>query len=500
MSLTRDDSVFLHVARSLGLVTLSLICLPASLALVLAAKTLTSLSLIKIPKPSPALRDGHQIRVLVTGVGMAKGLFLARALYEGGCVVISADFEAPYVPVCGRYSHAITRFYSLRAVRSAQEPLDYLEQMMQIIQSERIEIWVSCSGVATAIEDAKLMEAVQRKTACKVFQFNEASTFTLDNKFEFMKATADLALTVPRWFPLHSADGIDQIVNKATNVGQDSNTTLYMLKNVAMDDRTRGTLPLLSSKEPERMREILRGLDFDGANWIVQQFIPGSEEYCTHSVVIEGHVVAFLACPSASVLMHYRLLDPDSPAHDAMLKFTQKYASTMYKKHGHFSGHLSFDFLALNEPVEQGLKKTLMPIECNPRCHTAVVHLRDYEKELTLAYTSILSSQKDVRLLVPSDIEPPRIYFWVAHDLVALYILPILQCLAGYCTLREAILQHLDFWRHITIGKDPTFEWWDPLPFLVLYHVYWPGRLLSAIFSGLRWSQLNVSTGKMFEI
>jgi hypothetical protein len=499
MLLTRDDHAVLHVARDLSLIALSLICSPFSIIVVVIAKILTTLSLINVSNPSPALHNGRKVKVLVTGVGMAKGMFLARALYQGGCTVICADFETPLAPVCGKFSRACTRYYSLTGPKNGRGLQGYIQHILKIVQNERIDIWISCSGVATAIEDALVMRTLETETKCKCFQFDKHATFTLDDKYEFMRATADLGLTAPRWFLLDSPEQIGKVLKKAIEIEPGTEGTQYILKNVVMDDLTRGNLPLLSSDQPIRMAEVLESLDTKRSKWIMQQYISGEEEYCTHSIVVDGHVKAFTACPSTSVLMHYRQLHPGSPLDDAMLRFTQAYATGMYARYGCFTGHLSFDFLALNEPTAQGLQKTLMPIECNPRCHTAVVNFRGREKDLTSTYLSVLPGYKAPDLVCGELKKDHEVYYWIAHDLVVLFILPIIQFLLGITPFSQMISKHLDFWSHILLGKDPSFEWWDPLPWLVLNHVYWPGRLFNATWRGIRWSQVNVSTGKMFE-
>ena len=505
MSLTKDHSMFFSLGRNLALVTLSILFLPFGILVVVIAKILAAVSLIAEPIVQPKVYNGHQVRVLVTGVGMAKGLFLARSLYLGGCIVISGDFEHTGIPVCGRFSRAVSRFYKFSRPMSKGGFESYTRQVLGIIRGEKIDLWVSCSGVATAMEDAKLMQIVEDKTSCKAFQFNEDATFKLDNKYEFMRTTASFGLTLPQWGFLTSPRDADNVVGHSNSHPVNFEPREFILKNVSMDDRTRGSLPILSTDRPKQMLDLLESLDYENSSWIIQQFVPGSEEYCTQSLVVNGHVRAFLACPSASVLMHYEVLEANSPLFQAMLRFTQTYATGMYAKYGRFSGHLSFDFLALNEPTVDGMKKTLLPIECNPRCHTAVVLFRDHERALTDAYTSLLPSEKGSTssanipdLIIGSSDKPKSGFYWIAHDLVVLFALPILQFLSHSITSGDMLHSHSEFWKHITLWKDPTFEWWDPLPWFVLNHIYWPGQLLMASWRGTRWSQINVSTGKIF--
>ena len=507
MSRTKNHSTLFNIGRDLALVALSILFSPLSTLIVVVAKVLAAVSLIAEPTIRPKSHNGHQVKVLVTGVGMAKGLFLARSLYLGGCIVISGDFEKTGIPVCGRFSRAVSRFYTFSNPTGKGGFESYARQVLGIIADEKIDLWVSCSGVATAMEDAKLMQVVENKTSCKAFQFNEDATFKLDNKYEFMRTTASFGLTLPQWGFLTSPRDADNVVNRSNSQCVNFEAREFILKNVSMDDRTRGSLPILSTDRPKQMLDVLEGLDYESSSWIIQQFVPGNEEYCTQSLVVNGHVRAFLACPSASVLMHYEVLEANSPLFQAMLRFTQTYATGMYAKYGRFSGHLSFDFLALNEPTVDGMKKTLLPIECNPRCHTAVVHFRNHERALTDAYISLLPSEKGSTssanvpdLIIGSSAKPESGFYWIAHDLVVLFVLPILQLFSRSITSGDMLLSHSEFWKHITLWKDPTFEWWDPLPWFILNHIYWPGQLLMASWHGTRWSQINVSTGKIFVI
>lgn len=490
-----------HTIRDVALIFLSLSLLPFSILLTILA------TIIRPGRPSEylvadkSLQLRRQPRILVTGVGMEKGLFLARSFYIGGCKVIAADFEPDGIPVCGRFSKAVCRFYRLTTPNGGTQLQEYIDQIIQIVEDEDIDLWVSCSGVATAMEDAELMETIERTTACKTFQFNKACTHTLDNKYEFMKQSTDFDLESPKWYLLRSIDDVSHAVEDIRNRTRSSSQSseMFIVKSVAMDDSTRGSLPLLSSENLNEMADTMRSLDYDGRQWILQEYIQGSEEYCTHAIVIEGEVKAFAACPSASILLHYQTLDMKSALPTAMRHYTAEYARKMYEKFGHFSGHLSFDFLVKDTPSATGVIKTIKPIECNPRCHTAVMQFRGMEREMTAVYLSCLygaMSQEDI--VLPSVGSQAPSHYWIAHDLVVLLIMPILQLFLRNRTLQEAISSNLEFWRHVLLWKEATFELWDPLPWLVLNHVYWPLRLAVMRWRGARWSQLNVSTTKMF--
>jgi hypothetical protein len=431
---------------------------------------------------------------LVTGVGMSKGLFLARTMYLGGCEVIGADFNKPPNLHCGRFSKALNKFVALK------NPLDkgaeaYITQVLDLIVDAKIDLWISCSGVATAIQDAQLARAIEKGTKCKVFQFDEEVIETLDDKLKFMQKTSDLGMASLKWFALGDELDVRGVIDGLKYGDQD---VRYMIKSASMDDATRGALPLLSARNLDEAESLLKSLNYtNGRTWILQEFLPGGEEYCTHAVVINGTVRAFTACPSASVLMHYKQLSTSSILYKQMLKFTQDYATNL----GKITGHMSFDFLLRYQDAENGYTATLAPIECNPRCHTATVLFEGLEPELAQVYLEVIRGSKKEKGILHAQSPAEVGYYWMAHDLVVAVSLLFDHFLNRDRLYRAtSIKKILDSVYHGLVWRDPTFLWWDPLPWFVLNHLYWPWELVSAALNGVRWKQLNVSTTKMFKL
>ena len=297
------------------------------------------------------------------------------------------------------------------------------------------------------------------------------------------------------------------------------------MKFIGTDDAVRGDMTLLPLPTASSTRAHIERLGISEERpWILQQHIAGPE-YCTHSLVVRGEVKAFVACPSAELLMHYEALPPDSVLSRSMQRFTQEFAAASGSD---FTGHLSFDFL-VNEkdlfdaasPESKALANhivTLYPIECNPRAHTAVALFEDTPEMISKGYMSLLddTTQKNhLKVIVDkTDVStsingatpsPPIVpyrpakYYWIGHDLVELVLLPILSLLkVDGMSFVEVFDSLLKFLEHVIWWRDGTFEVWDPLPAWWLYHVYWPSQFLFALLGGWKWSRLNVSTCKMF--
>ena len=132
---------------------------------------------------------------------MAKGLRIARAFYQTGHRVLGADFESSSVPVSGRFSRAIDKFYRVSEPSTRDGAPQYIRDLVYIVEKEEVDLWISCSGVASAVEDGQAMELIERRTQCKSIQFDVKTTETLHEKDSFIKYTESLGL-VGSWMQM----------------------------------------------------------------------------------------------------------------------------------------------------------------------------------------------------------------------------------------------------------------------------------------------------------
>ncbi|ORY00025.1 hypothetical protein BCR34DRAFT_606422 [Clohesyomyces aquaticus] len=512
-----------HLPKNLLLILLSFICLPVTATLVLLS-LYSSRTTPNAPKreqkqdqdakQNAKARDQVPITILVTGVSMTKGLSIARLLSQyTPHLILGADVEHIPNTSPGRYSRSLTAFFPLTPPdANSAEP--YIESLAHLIRATNVDLWISCSSVVSAVEDGEVVRRVEKGIRernwdgriFKAVQFSEDVVQELHSKDRFLEFVRGIGEVVPETHRCESPDAVVRILKKERK-GTVGNTDAkkngrrkdekkdmrYILKPIGVDDRARGNmmtlLPLPTVKETT---EYISTLSIGKSNpYILQQYISGPE-YCTHALVIRGVVQAFVACPSSDLLMHYEALDPSAPLTQDMLRFTEKVAK---EKGENFTGHLSFDFLA--EGDREGEKSELFPIECNPRAHTAVVLFQD-EPRMAQRYLDIFSASSErphakQDVLVP-EMQCPR-YYWAGHDLVALVIIPVLDLLWGQASVADVKKGGWEFWTHLRDWRDGTFEAWDPVPFLVLYHVYWPMKFLESVLNGKQWSR----TTKIFE-
>ena len=421
--------------------------------------------------------------ILVTGVGMAKGLAISRAFYREGHTVIGADFEPYYVPVSGRFSRALSKFYRL------PHPPTYITALIDIINRNNVDIWVSCSGVASATDDGRAADLVEQATNCKVLQFGLEMTETLHEKHSFIDNTKRIGLNVPVTQLITS---VEDAMGFFTQQRQEGSLKSFILKSVGMDDSIRADMTLLPKSDLIATRNhIVRLRPSPSRPFVLQQFISGPE-YCTHSIVIRGKVLAFTSCKSAGILMHYKALPVNSELNQAMLQYTDIYVDKMGSA---MTGHFSIDFL-VDESGTGNLLKRIYPIECNPRAHTAVVMFEGESEKMVEAYLGILKDDpSSVKTATTSSTSG---YYWIGHDIVEFIVFPIWGLLTLELGVKDVIESVTTFLEHLLFWREGTFATWDPLPGWWLYCGYWPAMFMLSILTMNWWSKCNVSTNKMF--
>ncbi|KAL4945361.1 hypothetical protein BDV06DRAFT_230991 [Aspergillus oleicola] len=480
---------------------------------------------------TPQTKTSTPQTILVTGISMTKGLVIARLLYRYSTHrIIAADIEPIPFTSPGRYTFAISKFYRLDDASS----IYYKNSLLRVIREEKVNLWISCSGVVHEVDDG--MVADNQKGPGRLFraiQLPSPVISKLHSKDTFIKYIISLGLRAPQSFLCTSAGQVENILStyqdeneKRKKIGKPE--TKFILKPLGVNDKARAhfldaastsLLPLSSAKETRAYlsnRELALSIT-DDSPVLLQEFIRGTE-YATHALVVRGRLKAFVACRSSDMLMHYQALDEESPESIKMREFTETVVRDLVIQHGkNINGHLSFDFLHRQLEAGSGYQDEddeigLYPIECNPRAHTAVVLFSECQ-EMASAYLSVLEDDDE------EEEEATTTYHWLGYDLICQFLLPTLSLIIlvardytayiqDYIIRYPAIATGIEgirrfprpaTWGRESESKDSVYTLWDPVPFFVLYHIYWPVRFLESAWRGRGWARVNVSTGKMFE-
>jgi len=165
------------------------------------------------------------------------------------------------------------------------------------------------------------------------------------------------------------------------------------------------------------------------------------------------------------------------------------------------TGHFSFDFILSTTDGH------LYPIECNARVHTAVILLP------LDGIASCYDDEGDEDDLDPDSgyhravLRPPpntRPRSWIYNDLIMRYlpqvvtapdVLERIHPSLPACSPRVYPKKRPSesVW---DIRVDPTLIADDWVPFLVLWHVFWPGLLLQKWWQGKKWTRVGFYAGR----
>lgn len=526
--------MILHYLQNILLITLCVLFTPLLTLIAILSTLISPFTAItqKIHQQRTQPSPFRPRTVLVTGVGMSKGLCIARSFYRAGHNVIAADFEPYYIPSCGHFSIAIRKFYRLRKPCGGEcDSRVYVREIVDIVQKEKIDLWVSCSGVASAMEDAQAAEVVERETSCLVVQFGVLVTGKLHEKYSFVRHMMDLGLNVPLTYRVHSLEEALRILYPETGA-KDKNQ--FIMKPEMVDDSVRADMTILPQPTPSQTQSHIRKMNPSIKRpFVLQQYIAG-KEYCTHSIILRGKIHAFICCASSDMLMHYRAVEPSSALAQAMLYYTTNYLYKSSSSSSPITGHFSLDFL-IHEQIAQKasrnlapsdaeiqiLQRELFPIECNPRVHTAVILFSDKLEEMANTYINLLSTSNSnsslntntnkntsstqhppttQEIILPSLHAIHKGYYWIGHDILTKFLLPICECITFQRGIHSLKREMMEFFNHISSWREGTYEIWDPWPAWCLYVVFLPGCLAVCIWERRWWSRCNVSTGKFFGV
>ncbi|KAK6910415.1 hypothetical protein I203_104447 [Kwoniella mangroviensis CBS 8507] len=499
----QTPTAFQNLLSSVILPCLSILLLPIT-----ASAVVVCIAYNKLLNGNDESRIGDHVKlqkgcVVISGGRMSKGLTLARAFKRAGWKVIGVEEEG-WGELCPmRYSAAIDKFYILPS--ASQSYKRYSKKLLSIVELHSATLFIPVSGAGSSVEDARAADEMFSATngRCRTFIQDPETMEDLHDKDKFMSLVEKLELRIPSGKMVNSVEEALAFLKADDQFLEPK----YILKCMGLDEN-RGDMTLyplkVDNKELTETRKSLESLNLKITKecpYVFQEFIPG-QEWCTHASVINGQITSFVACPSNDMLMTYENATTQDIGRMAegwtktLLDRLQK-DPTPTGKQRNLTGHFSFDFIVSTKNGE------MYPLECNARVHTAVIMLP--LSEIAECYEENHPANRTI-LRPPADIAPRS---WFYNDLIMRY-LPLIVSSPEILAMIHPSLPacSLDPRKKHTIRpseeplkwrKDPTLISDDWIPFVMLWHVYWPYLLLFRWFNGKKWTRLNVSTGRIFE-
>lgn len=398
--------------------------------------------IVSLFQPNPEKKSGRT--VLLTGGKMTKCLQLARMFKSRGDYVIVA--ETSLYRYCGtRFSRAVDQFEVVQEIMGNGE--EFINSLVSIATRHQVDLFVPVSSPKSSFYEALSRESMPSHTT--VFQPDAAIVAQLDDKHQFIKLAQSYGLSVPESFFYTTVEGL---------LEHDFKGKKFILKKLDYDPVYRLDLrPLPHNDWEDRVRNLPIGKD---EPWILQEFIEG-REICTHTTTVNGAMNMYVCCDSSPFQVNYKMLDLPSV----------KDWVTTFLKNIKVTGQLSFDFIIDRD-------NRVLPIECNPRTHSAITLFHNQPGAIQ-AY--------DTQDNCPHQFTPhPNSghTYWLYHEL---YRLVTARSFNRFRFIAGRMLS----------GQEAIFRLDDPWVFFCHNHVGIPYQLLVAIWKNWNWTRIDFNIGKL---
>ncbi|KAL2817130.1 hypothetical protein BJX63DRAFT_117179 [Aspergillus granulosus] len=465
-----------QIHRHLLRIALSLVLLPLDNTILFLAVILSYLSSWF---PRPGSRNRQQIlqderfypkTILVTGIDTPYGLRVARCCYFEGHRVIGANITNSPVTSGEGMSRAVSAYYRLRKAR-------YVSNLLNVVQREKVDIWIPCSQDASAADDAIAKQAIERRTGCKCITLDSGLLSQWRPQESFRKYLEENSLPVVENHQVHSRDSIHRILHR-------SPTKVYHIRKTAAALRQDTVIVLPKRTLSSTYTQVSEIQVSKDSPWVMQQQ-PRLGEFIAELLLISGLVGAITIRP-ANQVSDWGCSPLNEGLATAIHKLMERFAFTGGPQ---ATGHLSVR-LMVDEELNMNYVRYAVHITGCTQGAAAITHLLQETPAHTLVsgYLAALSEYNAGSNTSPEALpshlrtsiskkqyQRPSLYqilksYDVRRVLPALY--PVAQKIDWALEEADKVVA---FWRNWRFSMD------DPLPWWWHNHVFQPLRGLSLI-------------------
>jgi len=401
-----------------------------------------------------------RLNILVTGGKMTKASAVARAVGRDGHKVFTAEIM-PYKYCHTRFCRYVSKHYVLP--RPTVQPKEWEEAIQEIVKEQNIDLIIPCTAPVESSAYAHLREHLPSHV--RVFAFDGATSDKLDNKFTFNQVLVDAGLPCPETAAMECLqDAVDFF--KAREQKSDDGKK-FIVKPAVYDPKARTEILFLPIEDKQRQMEYLKSRSASKAVPYVIQEVLNEPEYGTYAIYNNGHLTGFEFFESCASCLVYRQLQKQ---YTQVLEFHKGLGKAM-----NLTGQLTLDLMhtATGE---------LVPIECNPRIHSAVCTLEGH-KNMGAVFADADHEPKTNAEIVTSK-----------PDTCQYFIMDQIFMKAGFWKPKTCF--RLSF-ADMTRGCDALLSGDDPIPFLAMYLIQIPSLLLLDLYAGIEWLKIDFCIGKI---
>jgi len=201
--------------------------------------------------------------------------------------------------------------------------------------------------------------------------------------------------------------------------------------------------------------------------YVIQEVLE-APEYGSFAMYNQGVLTGFEFFESAASCLVYR--QTRGEYYDAALELHRGLGKAM-----RLTGQLTLDLM-------HTASGDLVPIECNPRIHSAICTLEGH-RNLGAAYTELEPQPYDKAHVVTS--QPDTFRYWIMDQLFLM---------AGFWQHKNCIKLRIS---EMIRGNDALLHGDDPMPFLAMYLIQIPSLLAMEFWSGTPWLKVDFCIGKV---
>jgi len=235
------------------------------------------------------------------------------------------------------------------------------------------------------------------------------------------------------------------------------------------DPAARTEILFLPIEDAEKQHQYLASRNASKQTPYVIQEVLSEPEYGCYAVFNQGELTGFELFDSCASCLKYQQL-PDRKQYEAVLALNKGLGKSM-----NLTGQLTLDLMH----TEKG---ELVPIECNPRIHSAICTLEGHQN-LGALFTDPKHVPKKSEDIVISS--PTVMKYWFMDQLFLKL---------GFWKPKNCF--DLSIWEMLQ-GTDALLHGDDPMPFLAMYLVQIPSLLALELISGSEWLKIDFCIGKI---
>jgi hypothetical protein len=413
----------------------------------------------------------HPKTVLITGIGTAHGLALARFWAAEGHRVVGADVTDLNLPVRsgGSLSRAIVAFYRI--------PKDhYVSRLLDTVHREKVDLWIPCSPNSTSIEDAMARQVIESRTNCKCIALETELATCFADPYSFRLYLIKKDLPMLEYHTVRSRDAVHKILHRSpTKTYQISRATPSATEKALLLPRS--TL----SKTYTSISEIQISKD---RPWILQQQ-PRLGELFADLLVVRGYVQAIKVRLSDSHSSTRGASRLDKALYFSVYKLMQTFAA---KGGVCLTGHLSVKLMVDEEFDAHSVRHTIYIAGCTSGAKSIDNLMYNERGSPISGYLSVFPSDPVETAQTTATLSPARSKPTNARAAMlpaAFLQFSLFHFLLTALEVAQTGLVRFFFW------KDPLFSVLDPVPWWWQVHVYQPLREIWGLVKQTREAGLN---------